>query len=128
MREAYENKYKLIRFLENVDVLISVVFFDQKFFRKKPVKELLPTQPIESVSIDSWWLVNIGYITEDDIKVRYGIRYCVSVYELHFWYFTVCQIDLDFTQNSIVPYYSNVSSLYCSFIVSKGGNPSLAVV
>ncbi|XP_064606810.1 protein FAM91A1-like isoform X2 [Liolophura sinensis] len=41
----------------------------KKFFRKKPVKELLPTQPVESVSIDSWWLVNIGYITEDDIKM-----------------------------------------------------------
>lgn len=44
----------------------------KKFFRKKPPKELLPTRPIETVQIDPWWLVNIGYITEDDIKVCSG--------------------------------------------------------
>ena len=41
----------------------------QKFFRRKPPKELLPTKPVETVQIESWWMVNIGFITEDDIKV-----------------------------------------------------------
>ncbi|GAB1599980.1 protein FAM91A1-like [Argonauta hians] len=41
----------------------------KKFFRRKPVRELLPIQPVDSVSADHWWIVNIGYITEDDIKM-----------------------------------------------------------
>lgn len=41
----------------------------KKFFRRKPVRELLPMQPVDSVSADHWWIVNIGYITEDDIKM-----------------------------------------------------------
>ncbi|XP_059163010.1 protein FAM91A1-like [Physella acuta] len=41
----------------------------KKFFRKRPVKELLPSQPIEGVSIDAWWIVQVGYITEDDIRM-----------------------------------------------------------
>ncbi|XP_067677224.1 protein FAM91A1-like [Haliotis asinina] len=41
----------------------------KKFFRKKPVRELLPVQPVETASIESWWIVNTGYITEDDIKM-----------------------------------------------------------
>ncbi|CAL1540912.1 unnamed protein product [Lymnaea stagnalis] len=41
----------------------------KKFFRKRPVKELLPGQPIEGVSIDAWWIVQVGFITEDDIRM-----------------------------------------------------------
>ena len=41
----------------------------QKFFRRKPPKDLLPTKPVDTVTVDPWWVVNIGYITEDDIKV-----------------------------------------------------------
>ncbi|KAH3848619.1 protein FAM91A1-like [Dreissena polymorpha] len=41
----------------------------KKFFRRKPPKELLPTKPVETVQIESWWMVNIGFITEDDIKM-----------------------------------------------------------
>ena len=41
----------------------------QKFFRKKPVKDLLPAQPIDDVTIEHWWKVHVGYITEDDIRV-----------------------------------------------------------
>lgn len=43
--------------------------FFQKFFRRKPPKDLLPAQPIETVTFEHWWLVNVGYITEEDIKV-----------------------------------------------------------
>ncbi|XP_064626178.1 protein FAM91A1-like isoform X2 [Lineus longissimus] len=41
----------------------------KKFFRRKPVKDLLPAQPIEHIMIEPWWVVQAGYITEDDIKV-----------------------------------------------------------
>lgn len=41
----------------------------KKFFRRKPPKDLLPAQPIETVTFEHWWLVNVGYITEEDIKM-----------------------------------------------------------
>ncbi|BFZ16729.1 hypothetical protein BsWGS_19768 [Bradybaena similaris] len=41
----------------------------KKFFRKRPVKDLLPSQPIEGVPIEPWWVVQVGFITEDDIKL-----------------------------------------------------------
>lgn len=41
----------------------------KKFFRKRPVRELLPAQPIEELSIEPWWIGHIGYITEDDMKL-----------------------------------------------------------
>ncbi|XP_045160177.2 protein FAM91A1-like [Mercenaria mercenaria] len=41
----------------------------KKFFRRKPPRDLLPTKPVEAVTIDPWWVANIGYITEDDIRV-----------------------------------------------------------
>ncbi|KAK3600385.1 hypothetical protein CHS0354_016001 [Potamilus streckersoni] len=41
----------------------------KKFFRKKSPRDLLPTQPVETLQIEPWWLVNTGYITEDDIKI-----------------------------------------------------------
>ncbi|CAD5117523.1 DgyrCDS6290 [Dimorphilus gyrociliatus] len=41
----------------------------RKFFRKKPVRELLPTQPVQSVAIAAWSEVFAGYITDDDVKI-----------------------------------------------------------
>lgn len=35
---------------------------------KKPIKELLPSKPVDSLFIDFWWVVRPGYITEDDMK------------------------------------------------------------
>lgn len=35
---------------------------------KKPIRELLPTKPVETLFIDFWWTIRPGYITEDDIK------------------------------------------------------------
>lgn len=35
---------------------------------KKPIKELLPNKPVENLSIDFWWTIRPGYISEDDIK------------------------------------------------------------
>ena len=40
-----------------------------KFFRRRNPKDLLPAQPVEDVSFEWWWKVNIGYITEEDVKV-----------------------------------------------------------
>ena len=42
----------------------------QKFFRKKPVRDLLPTKPAVLKVLEPWWIVQIGYVTEDDIRVR----------------------------------------------------------
>lgn len=41
----------------------------KKFFRRRPVRELLPAQPVLDVSIEAWWVLQVGYITEDDIKL-----------------------------------------------------------
>ncbi|XP_077991150.1 protein FAM91A1-like [Glandiceps talaboti] len=41
----------------------------QKFFRRKPIRDLLPLKPVEEVIIEPWWVVQAGYITEEDIKV-----------------------------------------------------------
>ncbi|XP_071043761.1 protein FAM91A1 isoform X2 [Parasteatoda tepidariorum] len=43
----------------------------KKFFgvRRRPVRELLPPKPIASLVIEPWWIVHVGYVTEDDIKI-----------------------------------------------------------
>lgn len=41
----------------------------QKFFRRRNIKDLLPGQPVKNVRMEAWWLVHVGYITEDDIRV-----------------------------------------------------------
>lgn len=39
----------------------------RKLFRKKNVRDLLPGLPSD-ITIESWWMVIIGHVTEDDIK------------------------------------------------------------
>ncbi|XP_014670836.1 PREDICTED: protein FAM91A1-like [Priapulus caudatus] len=41
----------------------------KKFFRRKPVKDLLPVKPVDDINIEPWWIVQPGYITEDDMKM-----------------------------------------------------------
>ncbi|XP_032220338.2 protein FAM91A1 [Nematostella vectensis] len=41
----------------------------KKFFRRKPVKELLPSKPVSLKVLEPWWDVQIGYVTEDDIRM-----------------------------------------------------------
>lgn len=36
--------------------------------KRKPVRTLLPTQPI-SIVIEPWWIVNVGCVTDDDVKL-----------------------------------------------------------
>ena len=50
-------------------IMELVVDLFQKFFRRKNVRDLLPSQPIEGILIEPWWKVQAGYITEDDVKV-----------------------------------------------------------
>jgi len=42
----------------------------KKFFSimKKVNNELLPSSPVKNIPIEPWWIINPGYITEDDIK------------------------------------------------------------
>ncbi|XP_007488352.1 protein FAM91A1 isoform X2 [Monodelphis domestica] len=40
----------------------------KKFFRRKTARDLLPVKPVE-ITIEAWWVVQAGYITEDDIKI-----------------------------------------------------------
>uniref|UniRef100_A0A8C3XP51 FAM91 N-terminal domain-containing protein n=1 Tax=Chelydra serpentina TaxID=8475 RepID=A0A8C3XP51_CHESE len=40
----------------------------KKFFRRKTARDLLPVKPVE-IAIEAWWVVQAGYITEDDIKI-----------------------------------------------------------
>ncbi|KAG8441621.1 hypothetical protein GDO86_010708 [Hymenochirus boettgeri] len=40
----------------------------KKFFRRKTARDLLPMKPVE-ISVEPWWVVQAGYITEDDIKI-----------------------------------------------------------
>ncbi|XP_053571311.1 protein FAM91A1 isoform X2 [Bombina bombina] len=39
-----------------------------KFFRRKTARDLLPVKPVE-ISVEAWWVVQAGFITEDDIKM-----------------------------------------------------------
>ncbi|XP_018417715.1 PREDICTED: protein FAM91A1 [Nanorana parkeri] len=40
----------------------------KKFFRRKTARDLLPVKPVD-ITIEPWWVVQSGYITEDDIKI-----------------------------------------------------------
>ncbi|KTG03759.1 hypothetical protein cypCar_00016138 [Cyprinus carpio] len=39
----------------------------KKFFRRKTARDLLPAKPVE-ITVEPWWVVQTGYITEDDIR------------------------------------------------------------
>lgn len=39
-------------------------------FFKKPARDLLPTMPVETIQILPWWMVQVGFVTEEDMKVR----------------------------------------------------------
>jgi hypothetical protein len=32
------------------------------------IRHLLPSQPVYSVHIQPWWIVNLGCVTDDDVK------------------------------------------------------------
>eukprot|EP00731_Ephydatia_muelleri_P031554 Em0023g61a len=41
----------------------------KKFFRRKSIRDLLPTNPVKITEVEPWWVMRAGYITEDDIKI-----------------------------------------------------------
>lgn len=36
--------------------------------RNKSVKDLLPQLPVKDIPIEPWWIVKVGYVTEEDMK------------------------------------------------------------
>ena len=40
----------------------------RKLFRKKNIRDLLPTKPVK-INIENWWVVHLGSVTEEDIKL-----------------------------------------------------------
>ena len=39
------------------------------FSRRKPVRTFLPTQPLEMTLIEPWWFINVGCVTDDDVRL-----------------------------------------------------------
>ncbi len=46
------------------------------FFRRSG-RDLLPLRPVEAVPILPWWIIQVGYVTEDDMKVRESYGLCI---------------------------------------------------
>jgi len=42
--------------------------FSTSLFRKS-YKDLLPSRPVQDIPILPWWVVQVGFITEDDVKI-----------------------------------------------------------
>lgn len=42
------------------------------FRRKHEIRPMLPSQPI-NINVDPWWVVDVGCLYEDDIKVKISI-------------------------------------------------------
>uniref|UniRef100_A0A6I8NLC8 Family with sequence similarity 91 member A1 n=1 Tax=Ornithorhynchus anatinus TaxID=9258 RepID=A0A6I8NLC8_ORNAN len=47
----------------------------KKFFRRKTARDLLPVKPVE-IAVEAWWVVQAGFITEDDIKICTSVEKC----------------------------------------------------
>ena len=45
-------------------------FIGQKFFRRRGIRDLLPARPVSITRVEPWWVVHVGFVTEDDIRVR----------------------------------------------------------
>lgn len=45
------------------------------FRRKHEIRPMLPSQPID-INVDPWWIVDVGCLYEEDIKVYY----CLNIY------------------------------------------------
>lgn len=39
------------------------------FTRRKPARTFLPTQPLEMTLIEPWWIINVGCVTDDDVRL-----------------------------------------------------------
>ena len=71
-----------------VDKHAKYIISGQKFFRRKPVRDLLPVKPVSLKVLDPWWTVQVGFVTEDDIKVRRNVG--LVFVKIHFMLMFVC--------------------------------------
>lgn len=44
-------------------------FRSKKFFRKRGIRDLLPNRPVTMTRVEPWWVLDVGFVTEDDIKL-----------------------------------------------------------
>ncbi|EDV23394.1 uncharacterized protein TRIADDRAFT_57976 [Trichoplax adhaerens] len=40
----------------------------RRFFRRRPIREMLPTKPVFPKALQPWWTVKNGFISEEDVK------------------------------------------------------------
>ena len=50
--------------------------FTSLFGRRSLGKDLLPSKPVDSVSVLPWWTVQVGFVTEDDMKAADKVSKC----------------------------------------------------
>ena len=48
----------------------------KKFFRSRKIRESLPSCPAPLSHYEGWWVVHLGYVTEEDVKVLIS-RVCI---------------------------------------------------
>ncbi len=51
-----------------IDIMNRYRSSKRLFSRRKPPRAYLPTQPLDITIIEPWWVVNVGYVTDDDVK------------------------------------------------------------
>lgn len=56
-----------------IDLMNQARSNKRTFRRGKPVREILPAKPVE-IPIEPWWMVSVGCVLEDDVKVRLNAR------------------------------------------------------
>jgi len=52
--------------------VIKLALSWQKFFRRRGIRDLLPVRPVSITRVEPWWVIHVGFVTEDDIRVRRG--------------------------------------------------------
>ncbi len=62
------------------------------FFRKSG-RDLLPPKPVDTVPILPWWVIQVGYVTEDDMKVLELEIACSSTKQEHTYMFKELRHD-----------------------------------
>ncbi|XP_019851083.1 PREDICTED: protein FAM91A1-like [Amphimedon queenslandica] len=60
--------FRLIGIGRNEYIDIMNKYRSKRFWKKRSPNEYLPVSPKEDISIDSYWLINVGYVTEEEIE------------------------------------------------------------
>ena len=56
----------------------------KKFFRSRKIRESLPSHPASLSHFEGWWVVHLGFVTEEDVKVSYYL-YLKNIYTILQW-------------------------------------------